>query len=400
MSKAAVFVATTQGPSRVLRLIEAPHQRHSAACLQLKPRKLPISAAYHEFISFDGGVVAAFSGCEQYRLDLSENIDDGESWQLGIFIAHALAHTHDLAGALAEAPEDVTGADCSIWATGALDADLSVKEVEHIERKLALSEPLFERLTQRGSPVLAVLPEASKTTALAARLNSLKERFPGFDFRFEARATFDPTRWLNKSSSQEGSPTKREKQSHIAHAKQPLKQTPMRFRKQAVALGGVAAAAVILIFGALAYNNRSKAEPGDALTLNASSAIAPNISFTAIVSPHGKCFPEAALHAQAPQPLIWGDAARATVDGKLCSLVIEMKHDGADSAAIAILDQTTGQSLYETNLEAGAIERKKLPAYLIAQGAAAFTVKADMRGKTSTATILLTPRNMSSEHDE
>ncbi len=367
MSGAAVYIATTEGPSRVLRLIEAPHQRHSAACLQFKSRKLPISAAYHEFVSFDGGVIARHSGSEQYRLDVSANIDDGESWQLGVFIAHALAHRRTLAGATAEAPDDLSGVDSVIWATGALDADLSVKGVGHIERKLALSEPLFQHVSEQGASLLAMLPAASKTKALCDRLDALKTRFSGFDYRFESKAVFDPSRWHAQKDEPAELPVL------TPEAPPGPGSGP---KKQAIAIGAAAGVLALgVIWGAFAYNNRLDAKSSPAGGgRERLEYIAPEMSFTAMVSPSERCLSETEPHAQAPQAISWGGEAAAAIDGKLCYIVVDMRNDnGQSDFAVTLRKEDTGEILYEGMLEAGARTRATLAAYLTG-GASAYAV--------------------------
>lgn len=53
---------------------------------------------YHDFVSIDVGVIKRRTHHGNYRLVLSQDINHGNSWQLGVYIAHLLYHYgHDMA---------------------------------------------------------------------------------------------------------------------------------------------------------------------------------------------------------------------------------------------------------------------------------------------------------------
>src|SRR4051812_18835389 len=118
MKRVAVFVATTDGPARVER-ITRERAPQSMVCLNRSSTVLPISAAYDSFVRPGSGVIErAFGPFEPgaFRLDVSAPIEAGESWQLGFFVAHALAaSSRDICFS---APED---ADAVLWLTGRVD---------------------------------------------------------------------------------------------------------------------------------------------------------------------------------------------------------------------------------------------------------------------------------------
>jgi hypothetical protein len=88
-------------------------------------------------------------------LDVSGPIDEGDSWQLGVFAAHMLA----AAGRLA-APDDTI--DAAVWLTGSVDNDLRVGMIAHLPEKLNASRDEFARLVTQGVPITLVLPRGSR----------------------------------------------------------------------------------------------------------------------------------------------------------------------------------------------------------------------------------------------
>jgi len=155
-----VYVPTTEGPVAVERLTREPAAR-SAVCVKRTTRVLPISAAYDAFVRAPSGVIEReFGPFERgaFRMDVSGPIGDGESWQLGTYIAHALAAANRLAG-----PED----ECTqaLWITGALDSDLGVGDVGHIAEKLHNSAELIEQHKKDGTPLSLFVPRNNLAAA-------------------------------------------------------------------------------------------------------------------------------------------------------------------------------------------------------------------------------------------
>lgn len=150
MRKIAVVVATTGGPARVER-VTRERAAQSMACLKRSSTVLPISGAYDDFVRPGSGVIEReFGPFEEgaFRLDVSAPIGGGESWQLGFFVAHAVAAASDvrLAG-----PDEEP--DAVAWLTGRVDCDLNVGSVGHLAEKLHASREDFARWTAAGTPV-------------------------------------------------------------------------------------------------------------------------------------------------------------------------------------------------------------------------------------------------------
>ncbi len=128
---------------------------------------LAVSAEYDAFVRQPSGVIEREFGHREpgaFRLDVDGSIDDGDSWQLGVFAAHMLAQDHALAG-----PDDP--ADRAIWLTGAVHNDLTVGPVDHVPEKLHASREIFTALANEGIPLTLVLPSGGKAHAKTAALS-------------------------------------------------------------------------------------------------------------------------------------------------------------------------------------------------------------------------------------
>lgn len=86
-------------------------------------------------------------------LEIGEMIDAGESWQLGLTLAHLVAASDRLV----MREEDATRL---IWATGAVGtSSWSAQAVEAVPLKLQLSAPRFEALLAQGLSIDVLVPE-------------------------------------------------------------------------------------------------------------------------------------------------------------------------------------------------------------------------------------------------
>lgn len=160
-----VYLATTEGPVQVERLTRERAQQ-SVVCLKRTTKVLAISGDYDAFIKQPSGVIEREFGpfeAGAFRLDVSGPIGDGDSWQLGVFAAHALGASGMLAG-----PDDEIGA--AIWLTGRVDNDLRVGDVAHLPEKLHASRDELERLLSRDLPVTLFLPSGSQRLAAVSEL--------------------------------------------------------------------------------------------------------------------------------------------------------------------------------------------------------------------------------------
>ena len=162
MKKFAVFIATTGGPIQIERLTpeRAPQ---SMICISRSSNILPISGEYDDFVRRGSGIIEREFGpfeYESFRADISGSVGTGQSWQLPFFIAHAI--DADLGSELVE---DVDAADYVVWATGRVDYDLNILDVDHIAEKIKGSHSLFEKIASGQSKSVIAAP-ASQVSLL------------------------------------------------------------------------------------------------------------------------------------------------------------------------------------------------------------------------------------------
>lgn len=151
MTKVRILIATTRGPSAVERITPEDAMVRSVVCLGGRAVPLPISAAYENFVRAPTGVVERDFGHPSFRLDVEQPIDDGSSWQLGAYVAHALFAVGRLAG---------KGEPCDtvVLCTGEVDRDLAVLPVDHVPEKLERSTDTLHRAVADGARVVVLVP--------------------------------------------------------------------------------------------------------------------------------------------------------------------------------------------------------------------------------------------------
>jgi hypothetical protein len=122
-------------------------------------QRLPATKDYDLFVSNAGPLGQAFGsfGRECFRLQVEAAFDDGNSWELACFIAHALARH----GRFAAAGEEV---DEIIMASGRVDLAFDVGAVEHLELKLDAARETIEDWRGKDVPVTLMLPAQGEDT--------------------------------------------------------------------------------------------------------------------------------------------------------------------------------------------------------------------------------------------
>ena len=167
MKPIAVFIATTAGPVRIVR-ITRERAPQSMVCLKRSSTVLPISDAYDSFVRLGSGVIEKVFGPFDdgaFRLDVAAPIESGESWQLGVFVAHALT-----ADGTALASED--DAESIVWLTGEVDCDLGVGTVGHLAEKIHASRDALNTWCSAGRRVTLFVPTGND-------LETMGEGLPG-----------------------------------------------------------------------------------------------------------------------------------------------------------------------------------------------------------------------------
>ena len=151
--KVRVFIATTTGPVAI-DYIEPGVGPQSLVTVDRRAESAPMSRDYHQFVVH---VVRPRFGGGTWRMNLQGAVEEAQSsWQLAVFVAHAL-------GARLARRDEECGAVA--WLSGAVDTGLAVTGIQGVDAKLETSAPLFDEMARAGTPVTLVLPEANRADA-------------------------------------------------------------------------------------------------------------------------------------------------------------------------------------------------------------------------------------------
>lgn len=150
--KTHVVIATTEGHAYVQRITPEEVGVQSVVCLDGTAQVLPVSAAYHAFVRRGSGVIARDFGHDAFRTDIGARVDQGTSWQLPLYLAHALHAIGDLGDGVPKQGDRV------LWATGEVDVDLVVRRVDGVAQKLKHAIAPVRALRARGVDVQLLLP--------------------------------------------------------------------------------------------------------------------------------------------------------------------------------------------------------------------------------------------------
>lgn len=144
MSGPAVHILTTEGPVAIQRISEEDPVVQSVMCLDGLAQILPVSPAYDAFVRRPVGVIERMTGHGAYRMDVAARIDEGNSWQLAAYMAHA-------------ARLNPGGEGIAVYATGEVDSALAVRPVERVRLKLdALTRHLSEHGVETEKAIILV----------------------------------------------------------------------------------------------------------------------------------------------------------------------------------------------------------------------------------------------------
>ena len=155
-----VFILTTNGPSRLVYL--GPELADSGVSSAIRVdgdiQPLPISAPYADFIDT---IVQRFSGHRTYRADVSNSIDGGNSWQLGLLVAHWLLEETNLKLAI----EDEL-ADVDLFVTGEVRdrpglGQVEILSVNSIPAKIHLARKAISEAQHSGRQAFVILPSGN-----------------------------------------------------------------------------------------------------------------------------------------------------------------------------------------------------------------------------------------------
>jgi hypothetical protein len=124
--KLHIFVATTQGLVAIQNITSIDDADISSiVSINGTSTTANISCAYHNFVKNGAGIIQQDFGACSYRINIAQRIDQGNSWQLAFYLAHA-AHNRNLLG-----NGQVNPGDQVICATGEINT--TSKEIHRVE---------------------------------------------------------------------------------------------------------------------------------------------------------------------------------------------------------------------------------------------------------------------------
>lgn len=142
MKRPRYWIATTEGSVEITAISEETPGLPSVLCLSDTFQALPLSKAYSEFVRAPTGIIEKLTGRGAFRTDISAPIAQGQSWHLGMCIAHlswgSLPQNHSFD---------------HIWTTGAINPALEIVPVRHIEEKWAQSGELVTHARLAGEKI-------------------------------------------------------------------------------------------------------------------------------------------------------------------------------------------------------------------------------------------------------
>jgi uncharacterized protein YecT (DUF1311 family) len=178
-----ILVGTTLGPARIQSISVEPGAALSVMCVNGQTRETRVSRAYHSFVAHGTGIVEKCYGAGPYRMDVSDEIDTGASWQLGAAAAHALRAAGRLAEGIDQRSRDPAWV---VWTTGTVRAaDGTVEPVELVADKLQAALSRLEGEARNGRRVTVVVPAGNVADVPVA----LRAELAGLGIEWQAVAT-------------------------------------------------------------------------------------------------------------------------------------------------------------------------------------------------------------------
>jgi pSer/pThr/pTyr-binding forkhead associated (FHA) protein len=139
--KLHIFVATTQGLVAIQNITAIDDADISSiVSINGTSTTASISNAYHNFVKNGAGIIQQDFGACSYRINISQRIDQGNSWQLAFYLAHA-AHKREILG-----NGQVNPGDQVICATGEVNTtSRDIHRVEDVNLKQSLANKQIQQ---------------------------------------------------------------------------------------------------------------------------------------------------------------------------------------------------------------------------------------------------------------
>lgn len=157
--KVHIYIATTQGLVAIQNIMPIDDEDiSSVVSVNGTSTTANISGSYHNFVKKGVGILHQMFGACSYRVDISARIDQGNSWQVAMYLAH-LAQSKGLLGNGEVNPDDTV-----ICATGEVNTtNQQILAVGDVAVKFKLAQPQLEKWTRLGATVQFLLPQANQS---------------------------------------------------------------------------------------------------------------------------------------------------------------------------------------------------------------------------------------------
>ena len=128
----------------------------SVICENNNLEALPISPQYNSFVKSPTGIIEKITGHSSYRIDLTDRIEQGDSWQLGVAIAH-IFHKKNLINFSKNQNLISNDEDTIIWASGIINSNLDIKKINYLEKKIENSVAFFKECVKKNILIKIIL---------------------------------------------------------------------------------------------------------------------------------------------------------------------------------------------------------------------------------------------------
>ncbi len=128
----------------------------SVICENNNLEALPISNRYNSFVKSPTGIIEKLTGHSSFRVDLTKKIDQGNSWQLPMAMAHVLLNEKKLKFSNKEnlIHDDNTNI---IWSTGKITSNLKIQPISYLDQKIKNSIEFFKSSLKRNLVINIIL---------------------------------------------------------------------------------------------------------------------------------------------------------------------------------------------------------------------------------------------------
>ena len=156
-----VAIATTQGPVFIQGITQEEPGVSPIVCLNGTSKQLAISTAYAGFVKKGSGLIERDFGSASWRMDLSGAIDAGESWQLGVYMAHLLHQGNRLGNG------EISDGDEVMLVTGAVKYSGEVTPANQIPEKMLAASAQTEAWQSQGASITLLMHPENLAAAVS-----------------------------------------------------------------------------------------------------------------------------------------------------------------------------------------------------------------------------------------